>query len=105
MLLDQPVAEQVGTRGATTSETTLVFTVDDGSCVIELSLAEQALRGQVLGVHAHEIVVRTAAGTTHPAPVDESGDFAIDDPPSGTIRLELEPISEDRRIHTDWFVV
>jgi hypothetical protein len=104
MLLDQPVAEAAGTRGATASAT-LEFVVDDGSCVIELTPTENALRGQLLGGTAQQIVVRTAAGATHSLPVDELGNFALDQPPSGTIRLELELNPEGRRIHTDWFVV
>jgi hypothetical protein len=104
MLLDQPVAEAAGTRGATASAT-LEFVVDDGSCVIELTPSENALRGQLLGGEAHQVVVRTAGGAIHSLPVDELGNFAFDQPPSGTIRLELELIPEGRRIHTDWFVV
>jgi hypothetical protein len=104
MLLDQPVAEAAGTRGATASAT-LEFVVDDGSCVIELTPAENVLRGQLLGGQAQQVVVRTAAGVTRSLPVDELGGFALDDPPSGAMRLELELFSEGRRIHTDWFVV
>jgi hypothetical protein len=104
MLLDQPVAEAAGTRGATASAT-LEFVVDDGSCVIELTTSENALRGQLLGGAADQIVVRAADGAIHSLPVDELGNFALDQPPSGTIRLELELIPEGRRIHTDWFVV
>ncbi len=104
MLLDQPVAEAAGTRGATASAT-LEFVVDDGSCVIELTTSGNALRGQLLGGEANQIVVRAADGAIHSLPVDELGNFALDQPPSGTIRLELELIRESRRIHTDWFVV
>jgi hypothetical protein len=104
MLLDQPVAEAAGTRGATASAT-LEFVVDDGSCVIELTTSENALRGQLLGGEADQIVVRAADGAIHSLPVDELGNFALDQPPSGTIRLELELFPEGRRIHTDWFVV
>jgi hypothetical protein len=104
MILDQPVAEAAGTRGVV-SAPTLEFVVDDGSCVIELDVSLALLRGQVLGVHAQQVVIRTAAGTTHAVVVDETGHFSLDDPLSGAIRLELEPFSESRRIHTDWFVV
>jgi hypothetical protein len=38
------------------------------------------------------------------SPVDDVGGFEVSNPPSGTIRLEFE-ISENRRIHSDWFVV
>jgi hypothetical protein len=103
-LLDQPVAEAAGTRGAT-APATLEFVVGDGSCVIELTPSDNAIRGQLLGGEAHEIVVRTAAGDTHSFPIDEMGNFTLDQPTSGTIRLELELIPESRRIHTDWFVV
>ena len=104
-LLDQPVAEAAGTRGAAPADTALVFEVGDGSCVIELDIADGEIHGQLLGAQAHEIVVRTTAGTVHAVPVDESGDFSIEDAPTGTIRLEVELFSESRRIHTDWFVV
>jgi hypothetical protein len=104
MLLDQPVAESAGTRGGLSS-TMLEFSVGDGSCVIELDSSEGRLRGQVLGVEVRQIVVRSATGTTLSVEVDESGSFSLDDLTSGTIRLELEPFSESRRIHTDWFVV
>jgi hypothetical protein len=105
MLLDQTVAEAAGTRGAAPSATTLEFAVDDGTCVIELNPAEDMLRGQLLGGEAQQILVRTAAGATYSLPVDESGNFALLDPPSGTMRLELELLVDSRRIHTDWFVV
>ncbi len=105
VLLDQPVPEAAGTRGASSVDSTLVFTVEDGSCVIELTPSENALRGQILGAQASAIVIRTAANVTHTASVDETGNFSIDAPPMGAIRLELELISEIRRIHTDWFVV
>src|SRR6185295_4949554 len=78
MLLDQPASEAAGTRGATSLDSTLVFTVEDGSCVIELTPSENALRGQILGAQASEIVIRTAANITHTAPVDETGNFSID---------------------------
>ena len=104
-LLDQPATEQVGTRGATSLDTTMVFTVDDGSCVIELTPSDNSLQGQVLGPQVAEILVRTASDTVHSISVDETGNFSIDDPPTGAIRLELELFSESRRIHTDWFVV
>ena len=104
-LLDQPVAEAAGTRGATSASTTLEFVVADGSCVIELTPAEGFLRGQILGGQATQVVVRTISGITYALPIDEFGAFSLESPLSGTVRLELEPISENRRIHTDWFVV
>ncbi len=105
MLLDQPLAEAAGTRGTTSAAPTLEFVVDDGSCVIELDTSEGGLRGQILGGEVHVVVVRTASGVTHSLPVDELGNFSLDQPPSGTMRLELELFAEQRRIHTDWFVV
>ena len=105
MLLDQPLAEAAGTRGAAPAATTLVFTVDDGSCVIELDTSPTGLRGQLLGGETQEITFRTADGTAQRVPLDESGSFSIDEPLSGTVRLELELFPESRRIHTDWFVV
>jgi hypothetical protein len=104
-LLDQPVVEAAGTRGTASSDTALVFVVDDGSCVIELTPSEDSLRGQLLGGQAYEIVARTSADVVHRAVIDELGIFSIENPPTGTIRLELELFSESRRIHTDWFVV
>jgi hypothetical protein len=103
-LLEQPVLESSGTRGAAGSAATLEFTVADGSCVIEVTPSAEALRGQLLGGAARHVVIRTAAGAVKSSPVDDVGGFEIVDPPSGTIRLEFE-ISENRRIHSDWFVV
>jgi hypothetical protein len=105
MLLEQPIAEVAGTRGGSSSATTLEFSVDDGSCVIELTPSDGHLRGQVLGAETDQVMVRSAAGVSVSLPVDESGSFSLDDPPSGAIRLELELNSQRRRIHTDWFVV
>lgn len=105
MLLDQPVAETAGTRGAAPSDTTLEFALDDGTFVIELETAELVLHGQLLGGHAQQIMIRTAAGAIRALPVDELGNFVLIDPPSGTIRLELELGPHGRRIHTDWFVL
>jgi hypothetical protein len=105
MILDQPVAEAAGTRGAPSSVTTLEFSVDDGSCVIELTPSDGQLHGQVLGAETHQVIVRTAAGVILSLLVDESGAFSLNDPPPGAIRLELELFPESRRIHTDWFVV
>jgi hypothetical protein len=104
-LLDQPVAEAVGTRGTAPPDAALVFVVGDGTCVIELTSSGSSLRGQLLGGRADEIVARTVADAVHRAPIDETGIFSIENPPTGTIRLELELFSDGRRIHTDWFVV
>jgi hypothetical protein len=104
MLLDHPVAEAAGTRGATASPTILEFAVDDGSCVIELTPSENHLRGQVLGGETTEATVRSSAGTSVSSPVDETGAFQVSNPPSGTIRVEVE-LDDGRRIHTDWFVI
>lgn len=104
-LLDQPVAEAAGTRGATSSAVALEFTIADGSCVIELTPSEDVLSGLVLGGETRLVIVRTAAGVSHTLPVDELGGFSLSDPPSGTIRLEFELFGDGRRIHTDWFVI
>lgn len=103
-LLDQPVHEASGTRGAAGATSMLEFTVADGSCVIEVTPSSEVLRGQLLGSAAQEVVVRTATGVVRASPVDDIGGFVIADPPSGTIRLEFE-LSDNRRIHSDWFVV
>ena len=104
MLLDQPVAEAAGTRGATPS-TALEFALEDGSFVIEVTPSDDVLRGQLLGGEVQQVIVRTAGGVTHSLPVDELGNFSLTHPPSGAMRLELELFAESRRIHTDWFVV
>lgn len=103
-LLDQPVLETSGTRGVAGSTATLEFTVADGTCVIEVTPAAGVIRGQLLGGDAQQVVVRTAAGTSQLSPIDELGQFEINNPPSGTIRLEFD-LLEGRRIHSDWFVV
>jgi hypothetical protein len=102
-LLDQPVAEAAGTRGAATT-TGLEFAVGDGSCMIEVTPLEGSLRGQLLGDVATDAVLRTVTGTTQSAPIDDLGEFEFDEPPSGTVRLEVH-LASGRRIHTDWFVV
>ena len=104
VLLDESASEVAGTRGAT-SNVAFEFAVEDGSCVIELAPSDGALRGQLLGGEAHHVIVRTAAGVTHSLDVDELGNFLLDNPPSGALRLELELIATRRRIHTDWFVI
>jgi hypothetical protein len=105
-LLDQPLTEVAGTRGTSTAAADLVFMLEDGTYVIEIaSLDDSALRGQVLGGAVQEVIVRTTDGGTRSLPVDELGAFSLGDPPSGTIRLEMEPIGASRRIHTDWFVI
>lgn len=103
-LLDQSALDSTGTRGPAGSTPTLEFTVADGSCVIEISTTEGVLRGQLLGGEAQQVVVRTSAGTSQSALIDELGAFEFSNPPSGTIRLEFE-LFDDRRIHSDWFVV
>jgi hypothetical protein len=104
-LLDQPVAEVAGTRGSGSAPTTLEFAVDDRSCVIELSPSAASLHGQLLGGEATSVVLRSISGATLSATIDELGDFEIHDPPSGTVRLEFEPLGDLRRIHTEWFVI
>ena len=102
-LLDQSALDSTGTRGPG-STPTLEFTVADGSCVIEISATDGVLRGQLLGGQAQQVVVRTSAGTSQSALIDELGAFEVSNPPSGTIRLEFE-LFDGRRIHSDWFVV
>ena len=104
MLLDQPVAEPAGTRGATRSPTALEFVVGDGSCVVEVTLSESGIRGQLLGGEASTAIARATTGAAVSAPIDGLGVFVINEVPSHSIRLELELI-DGRRIHTDWFVI
>lgn len=103
MLLDQPVAEAAGTRGAAAT-TGLEFAVDDGSCVIELTPLPGLLRGQLLGEVATTVVLRSVAAAAQSAAIDELGGFEFDQPASGTVRLEVH-LSSGRRVHTDWFVI
>ena len=104
MLLDQPLAEAAGTRGSVPSTAVLEFAAGDGSCVIEVTPSADALRGQLLGGQAPEVVARTTTGLTTSSPIDDVGAFEISNPPAGTIRLEFD-LAEGRRIHTDWFVI
>jgi hypothetical protein len=105
-LLDQPIAETAGTRGTWSATTMLEFAVDDGSCVIEITPSSGgSLHGQLLGGEAAAVVLRTIAGTVHSTTIDSFGIFEIANPPSGTVRLEFEPIGDFRRIHTEWFVI
>ncbi len=103
-LLDQPIGEAVGTRGAVTSSTTFEFVVGDGSCVIEITPSGTGLHGQLLGGEAQSVVARTTAGAATSSLIDALGAFELSDELSGSIRLELE-LSDGRRIHTDWFVI
>lgn len=103
-LLEQPQLESSGTRGTAGPGATLQFTVADRSCVIEVTPSADGLRGQLLGAQSQHVVVRTIDGTVQSSPVDDSGGFQVSNPPSGTIRLEFD-LSENRRIHSDWFVV
>ena len=103
-LLDQPVAEAAGTRGAAASATPLEFSVMDGTCVIEITPSDDVLSGQVLGGEAQAVVVRTTTGASQSSTVDSLGAFEISNPATGTIRLEFD-FADGRRIHTDWFVI
>ena len=102
-LLEQPMLEAAGTRGAADVVDLLEFSVADGTCVIEVTPSAHVLRGQVLGAEAREITVRTGDGVGRTATIGDQGRFEISNPPSGGIRLELD--AAGRRIHTDWFVI
>lgn len=101
-LLEQAPAELAGTRGASTPDQ-LEFSLDDGTCVIEVQIAGGVMRGQILGVSPQQVVLRVVTGVTSPADVDAGGSFEISDPPPGSARIELDLAG--RRIHTDWFVI
>ena len=102
-LLDQAPAELAGTRGGSAS-TDLEFTVDDGSCVVEITLVDGQVRGQIIGPAPERVTLRTVTGTATPVDVDGLGAFVIENPPSGSARVELE-LDAGRRIHTAWFVI
>lgn len=102
-LLEQAPAELAGTRGGGTSAD-LEFTVDDGTCVIEVKVVDGRIRGQILGAAPDQVTLRVVTGVTAPAPVDDLGSFEIADPPPGSARIELD-LGAGRRIHTDWFVI
>ena len=101
-LLDQVPAEVAGTRGGSTPSQ-LEFSLDDGTCVIEVQVADGVVRGQVLGVSPQYVVLRVVTGVSSPADVDAGGAFEVSDPPPGSARIELD--LDGRRIHTDWFVI
>jgi hypothetical protein len=103
-LLDQPMTEAAGIRGSSTATPVLEFSVADGSCVVEVSVADDAITGQLLGGEAAEVVLRTSSGAVSSAPIEELGAFTFNHPPSGALRLEID-LTEGRRIHTDWFTV
>jgi hypothetical protein len=103
-LIEQAPAELAGTRGGGSTSADLEFTVDDGTCVIEIKIVGGRVRGQILGPAPDQITLRVVTGIATPATVDELGTFEIADPPPGSARLELE-LGEGRRIHTDWFVI
>jgi hypothetical protein len=101
-LLDQAPAELAGTRGGAAASD-LEFTIDDGTCVIEVKVADGSVRGQILGVAPEHVVLRVVTGVVTPAEVDDFGAFSITAPPPGSARIELNVAG--RRIHTDWFVI
>lgn len=102
-LLERPPAELAGTRGDAAAAD-LEFTVDDGTCVIEISVAGGTVRGVVLGVAPEHVAVRSVNGDLHGAEFDAVGAFTVIAPVSGSVRVELD-LGGERRIHTDWFVV
>jgi hypothetical protein len=103
-LLEQPMTEAAGIRGSSAATPVLEFTVADGSCVVEVSVVDDAISGQLLGGEADEVGLRTSAGAVSSAPIDELGAFTFINPPSGAVRLEID-LRQGRRIHTDWFTV
>ncbi len=102
-LLERPPAELAGTRGDAAAAD-LEFTVDDGTCVIEVTVRDGTVRGVVLGVTPEHVAVRSVTGELHDAEFDAVGAFTITVPVSGSARVELD-LGEERRIHTDWFVI
>ena len=104
VLLDQAPAELAGTRGSGDTSADLEFTLDDGTCVIEVKLGDGRIRGQILGAAPEQVTLRVVTGVVSPAPVDDLGSFEIADPPPGSARIELD-LGAGRRIHTDWFVI
>lgn len=102
-LLERPPAELAGTRGDAAAAD-LEFTIDDGTCVIEVSVGGGTVRGVVLGVAPERVSLRSVTGELHDAEFDAVGTFTITASISGTARVELE-LGEERRIHTDWFVI
>jgi hypothetical protein len=102
-LLERPPAELAGTRGDAAAAD-LEFTVDDGTCVIEISVRDGTVRGVVLGVTPEHVAVRSVTGELHEAEFDAVGAFTVNAAVAGSARVELD-LGEERRIHTDWFVI
>ncbi len=103
-LLDQPHEELAGTRGAAAASTMLEFTIDDGSCAIEVDVSDDALHGQLLGGRAELVLFRSPDGGGTTAPVDEHGFFVVRKPQRGTLRMEFVLV-DGRQVHSDWFVL
>ena len=99
-----PAPRRPPRRGGGSTSADLEFTVDDGTCVIEIKIAGGQVRGQILGPAPDQVTLRVVTGITTPASVDDLGSFEIVDPPPGSARLELD-LGAGRRIHTDWFVI
>jgi hypothetical protein len=103
-LLEQAPAELAGTRGGADEPTALEFSIADASCVVELRIEDGTLHGQVVGPVPASVAIRVVTGIVAPAPVDGTGTFTVEHPPSGSARVEIE-FPDGRRIHTDWFVI
>ena len=99
----EPELELPGTRGAD-STATLEFSVANGSCVVEATPSHGVIHGQLLGRVATAVFARTATGGVESGAVTKSGAFEVRVPSAGLVRLECD-FSDERRIHTDWFVI
>ena len=102
-LLDDALAEPVGSRGAATSHR-LVFELDDGAISLELSFDGDVPDGQVLSGSVTEVVLEGLDGRLDSATVDMLGRFSLRSVPTGPVRLRLEDGS-GRPLATDWFLL
>ena len=102
-LLDDADRELTGTRGGAPASTALEFITPEG-VVVELTVDDGTLEGQVLGAEVLTAVLEHADGDAEEIEVDELGTFAVQSTHTGAARLRID-LRDHGRIHTDWFVL
>ena len=99
---DSSLVEDVLVRGpATAGSRALAF--EGAGFELEVELTENTLVGQVVPGRSCRVVVRSAAGATAAADVDDDGFFTMADVPQGTVRFEV--VLGDTGYATEWVLL